>query len=550
MKENKVKEKQLSPKKQLSVEDKILYLTKENKYLNNKIAGLTKSRDTWKLKCKNLKKLYKKPNIKISIASNSDLKLEEEKLSMFESKKAKNHTYSILLVAFCVNIQSYGAMSLRSCVHVLFCLQMSLCPDKKRIPCHNTVRNWVCKLGVYRVEQQESHGQSWVYWLDESIHIGSEKILLILGAMEKDLKFEANADANVVSKGLPLSKTRVLFMETAQQWTGDKISEVLKSLNEKFKLSYIVSDNGNNLKKSYKISGILHIPDCTHTLSNAIENIYENQELYQDFIKLTGLLRKKWCLMKYKKAYLPPYQRTKARFSNLFPLIKWAKKMLDSFEELTEDLKKELKFLSDNSDWINTFWRIQQKISDISSILKKENYTVNNDIKIREILDIAETPEEKLFLSAVDIYLKELSDKIGEKQYLYCCSDVIESAFGKLKQKLPKNSSSLTSFIFSLASIGGHYEIDETLNALETIKLKTIKEKEDLKKKIRNETETLKNNTKKEVKSKVKNDQKLEENKKKIPKNSTKKKIENDQKSEETKKKMSKKMPSEKNKKT
>ena len=63
-----------------------------------------------------------------------------------------------------------------------------------------------------------------------------------------------------------------------------------------------------------------------------------------------------------------------------------------------------------------------------------------------------------------------LSEKIVDKEKIVCCADVIESAFGKLKQKLSKNSAALTCFIFTLASIGGKYQSEEVKNALETVK--------------------------------------------------------------------------------
>jgi hypothetical protein len=105
---------------------------------------------------------------------------------LWGNQTAKHHIYSLLLVAFCANIQGYGQMSLQGCVHVLLCLQLAL-GGQRRLPSHNSIRSWVCKLGLYRIQHCKDSSEPWLYWVDESIHLGSEKILLILGICQQDL---------------------------------------------------------------------------------------------------------------------------------------------------------------------------------------------------------------------------------------------------------------------------------------------------------------------------------------------------------------------------
>lgn len=81
---------------------------------------------------------------------------------LWGNQKAKHHSYSLLLVAFCANIQAYGKMSLRSCVHVLVCLQLAL-GTQRRLPCHNSIRSWVCKLGRYRIQSRKDSAHQWLY---------------------------------------------------------------------------------------------------------------------------------------------------------------------------------------------------------------------------------------------------------------------------------------------------------------------------------------------------------------------------------------------------
>lgn len=71
------------------------------------------------------------------------------------------------------------------------------------------------------------------------------------------------------------------------------------------------------------------------------------------------------------------------------------------------------------------------------------------------------------------VYLESLSKKkeqIGA-DFLLCSSDIIESYFGKFKQKISPNSPhKLTEFIFTIANFSKNFIIQEVQNALEKIK--------------------------------------------------------------------------------
>lgn len=437
--------------------NKLILLEKQNRALKKSCRNLRgslkaakKSRDNWKNKYK-------------------ELKLNDRQVSggsgIFEGPKAKNYSYSLLMVAFCANIQAYGAMSLRACVHVLFCLQMAL-GEQKRLASYSSIRMWVIKLGKYRIENQAVEKEPWVCFIDESIHIGNEKILLVLGLPEKDLDFQ---------NALCLSQLRVLHMEVSSQWKGEDISGVLLNVQKRIPIAYMVSDQGNNLKKACLLSEIKQVSDCTHALSKGIEKAYKRQELFAEFCLWAGTLRRKWPLKTDRKAYLPPSQRNKVRFANLFPLVKWAKQISDNWPNLSADLQRELKFIKENQAWILNFWQIQEQVVQISRLLKTEGYSQTQHGVVLSLLKNS-SEEGLIFEKTVKNYLAGLAENLEERTQLYCCSDVIESAFGKLKQKLSKNNHyALSNFMLCLASVGGQYACEEVRKALENIKDKDLR---------------------------------------------------------------------------
>ena len=71
--------------------------------------------------------------------------------------------------------------------------------------------------------------------------------------------------------------------------------------------------------------------------------------------------------------------------------------------------------------------------------------------------------------------LSVLFNKQLSQANLLCSSDIIESYFGKFKTKVnPNNRSGLTEFIFTIATFGKPFSIQETKNALETIPCKRL----------------------------------------------------------------------------
>jgi len=279
------------------LEKKAIFRREENEKLKKRIKELTESRDSWKEKYKSKK----------NMAQSS---------SIFEGKKAARHHYSIALTNLVIELYKYGGMSLRSCRHCLSCLFICLGMQTKA-PSHSSIRNWLCKCGIYRVKMRPASSDGQVIFVDESITFGSEKILLILGVCEHKIK---------AKKALTHEDMSVLYVSAGKEWKGERIKEEIEKIAQREKVKYVVSDQGTNLRKAYKLLNYSHIEDCTHVLAKYLKAIYEKDEDFEAFRKLIGKLRQSWNLSKDKSQYMPPTMRGKMRFANIFPCVSWAKK--------------------------------------------------------------------------------------------------------------------------------------------------------------------------------------------------------------------------------
>lgn len=429
--------------------EKAIIRRKENAKLVKRIKELIESRDLWKGKYKELKKGSK----------------TADKLG---SDKAFKHHYSTVVVTLIVELYKYGGMSLRSCRHSLCC--MFLCLGlSSRIPSHSSIRNWLCKCGIHRVKTNEKESGDYVIYIDESITFGSEKMLLILGVPMEQIKEE---------RALCHSDMSVLYVGAGNEWKGEDIEKEVQKIAASRQIKYVVSDEGRNLCKAYKLLNYIHIEDCTHILAKYLKRIYEKDTDFEAFRKLIGKLRQSWNLSKTKSQYMPPTMRGKMRFANIFPCVNWAKKMLVRWENLNEEVQGSLLFLKDNSDFIQSLIEVELIFKMVCDKLKNKGF---GTLQKQEILDAFSKMEVKgkasIFMENCKDYLENLTakNKILQQKQLLCSSDIIESYFGKFKAKVnPNNRSGLTEFIFTIATFGQPFSLQEVKLALENVKCKDL----------------------------------------------------------------------------
>lgn len=418
---------------------------------------LIQSRDLWKSKCKKLGQSLRPTPV------------------IGQGKKAKGHQYDLHIVCLLMELYKYGSMSLRSCCHTLVCFHLCL-NLRTKIPSHTSLRNWLCKSGLHRIRDTGDSQGNYIVYVDESICFGSEKILLVLGV---------DTDALPKDRSLVHSDMQVLYVGVSQEWKGAQIAEELKKIAARSPIDYVVSDQGNNLKKAYAALCYVHIEDCTHIFANYLKKLYQKEETFQGFSQLIGRLRKKWNLSKQNSGYMPPSMRGKLRFANIFPCVTWANKMIDQMNDLPEGVQQELLFLKENTPFITTLLQIESIFKTVCERLKTKGYHKGDHqgilagvTKMQQNTKEGFAPKAAIFLENVSGYLQNLEGKIEQldQDSVLCSSDIIESYFGKFKMKITPNSrSGLTEFVFTIATFGKQFSVEEIKEALETIKCRELK---------------------------------------------------------------------------
>lgn len=150
----------------------------------------------------------------------------------FDSKTAKHHQYSLLVILWVLQVQNYGAMSLLSYRHCVSSLYLVL-NLSGRVPSHGSIRNWLCKHGVYRLQECSNLSKKRVLYVDESIILGGEKILLIWGIPSDKIPLEGSVRHQDVE---------VLHVSSEKEWKAEAIVPILTKIGKNGGVSYIVSD--------------------------------------------------------------------------------------------------------------------------------------------------------------------------------------------------------------------------------------------------------------------------------------------------------------------
>lgn len=413
-------------------------------------------------------KVLKSDNRRLKIA-NKILQKELEELKRLKATPVANHSYSAETMQICVQLRTQGGCSYRSCIKVLNILVILLNLELE-IPHFSSIRNWEMKLGYHELQETIDTNDKWMLIIDESISIGSQKMLLLLGVNLSTYQF---------GKALNLKDIQVLDIRLSKSWKAPDIEKVVNSVKQRgFNFAYCCCDNGNNLRKLLDTIGLVHIEDCGHALGNWLKNRYKKEEIFLNFCTESTNTKRSLILSKYAE-YVPPKHRTKGKFLNLSAIAIWAKKMLllahqYQQEETNKEAFEKIKWILKYEDFILKLNEEQALINQVNKLLKNTGLGKETIRAIRQIINRSSV-ENGLKKYLLD-YLERNQMKLPNLEKIICSSDIIESTFGKFKYNTSKSpSGAITEGCLSVANYGKNFEIDEIKNAMEETRIVDIK---------------------------------------------------------------------------
>lgn len=341
-------------------------------------------------------------------------------------------------------------------------------------PSHSTSMLWIKKLGYYKLTEVKRKSDDWIIIIDESIGIGQEKVLLILGIQKQNIDF---------TRPLEIQDMVPLLVKSKERWSAEDIEMELKKVKEELgTIIYAVADGGCCIRKALKQVQIDWKYDITHAIAIFLSRIYLNDPEFKNFTHLAGQMRYKLCCS--KQAHLiPPNQRSKSRFLNIDILSNWGIRALNAYDrdETTAEEKEKLQWVNEMRSFIIELDTMMSVVEEISIILKnngmskvtiKKCKAVLKKIKRGKLLEL-----KTMLLDYLNEYAKSISKK-NEKQL--CCSDVIESIFGRYKSELSRNQmNGITDLVLLIPALTADLSQKSIIEAIDKC---TVREIEDWKK--------------------------------------------------------------------
>ena len=142
------------------------------------------------------------------------------------------------------------------------------------------------------------------------------------------------------------------------------------------------------------------------------------------------------------------------------------KKQLTNWEKLDPSVTEKLTFLKDNQGFIKELLEVTKIFKMVCAILKNQGFgDTQKSLILEQLPTDSKFKNVAIFVQNIKIYLDNLDQKrkrIGT-DLLLCSSDIIESFFGKFKQKICQNSPhKMTEFIFTIANFSNQFSQQET----------------------------------------------------------------------------------------
>jgi hypothetical protein len=401
------------------------------------ITRLTKSRAVLKCKYKQLQETVKRSRV------------AHKTRHEFEGACIAGHKYDVKIVFMCLSLYFLGGCSLRGVRRVLLCFQLHYGYFFGDLPSKSSIDNWIQKVGYddYTNLGEDVYEGDYCIVIDESMVVGQQRMMVVLGLPA----------AKTTDKASDLGTVRLLYLAVRASWKSPDVVELLKNVTKKMGKAplYVICDAGNNLIKGVRDGDLVRLCDVGHEIAKFIEQTYTHQEVFKAFSAAVVAAKFKE-VMKDTAYLLPPKQRAIARFINLAHTVDWATKMSAALHKLTPKEQEVFDFLKDYQKFIKELADVFEMVHKVLKIIKNEGLSYENIEKCLNLMHQYGLKIPTVLTTKINTYFKNEKQKLPNQTTIWhASSDVIESMFGKFKQRAATNKlNGVTSLVLSLGLYG------------------------------------------------------------------------------------------------
>lgn len=286
---------------------------KKNRHLSWRIRDLERSRALWRQRALRAES---------SLLHVKDLPVSG--VNFEEKARAKGYHYSTWQVMVSILWYLYAGVGFRG---VSKCWEILGGRGGKKVPHPCTVRQWVLRIGHYKLQEEVEKADDWVYIADYTAQMGNEQCLAILG-------LRLGALRSVNRYALNHKEVKLLDLSIVNWANGEHFEARLEAAAKRTGLPcQIVTDCCSTMKKGVRLwqeksqQSTVHTYDISHVTATKLEKLLEHNPQWQHLVNAVNSLQKN--IVQTSMSFLaPPSLRKNARYMNLEPLINWTSKIL------------------------------------------------------------------------------------------------------------------------------------------------------------------------------------------------------------------------------
>ncbi len=299
-------------------------------------------------------------------------------------------------------------------------------------------RLWLMRLGYYMLTRPKTIADNWIWIIDHTVQIGCEKCFVVLGLRQHHLPKAGQC--------LQHRHLELIELLPVKQSNGTIVYEQLEAAAKKTGVPRaILCDHGSDIKSGVDQFCEVHLLtsslyDITHKVACLLKKQLHEDTRWNEFTRFSSQVKSR--LQQTRLAHLrPPKQRTKARYMNMAPLLRWAQRLLFLVthpDQQDDDIKTLLGPITDFKEELIRWGETMKVCVEVTHYMRSKYLQSNSQKKLKthlkDKLPELETPMaqamQKQLLSFVG---EQQSECYLPKERLPASSEVIESVFGKQK---------------------------------------------------------------------------------------------------------------------
>ena len=186
-------------------------------------------------------------------------------------EKAPRRWYPILMIVMCIKLILQAAISFRAApksIHIAFSQFAAV--KNQAIPTYKSISRWLTQVGSYKLNCLKEQANDWALIINNSVQIGSHKLLVILGISLSKLQ----------GKALTFEDMEMLGMEIHEKYDAKSVCKDLEKAQKRVgKIAMICADDGPDLRgeivlfcEKYNVGRTF---DATHKIGKFLKKLLE-----------------------------------------------------------------------------------------------------------------------------------------------------------------------------------------------------------------------------------------------------------------------------------